>query len=483
MSNALDNDVPNKTIQKAKQAKKTRKKWLIGMVIGLIAIVGVMAAYSESIDKAQKLAASKNIQSKQSEVKTSSATLTAKDIEDRKPNTSPTILSVDENQRKEKKQAAIDGVSHIDNTDILSAKEEVKVDMSSATQKEEPKVVVVEPKKAPATPRKAKEEKTPPPPTREQIIRGNLRKLFKTDMETYYPKRIVDTTQHIANFEANYGALASTRDSFIDGMPMVADNPHTTTMKEDRIAAEQKAALEAEQKANSNYAASASNGTTEAGKTGNPENNPDMVRMLDMGDVAAGTIKDAINSDHKLDVFINLHDHPLKGVRLRANFELTEAQDGILLKINQMQYKDYIQAVEGYAVDITIDNSPLFDNDVDTHFVRRFLARASAAAIVPWIDFIQATTTTISGDNIIVDNPVVSSTKDRMIGSIASVAKEFIPELRKNANIPATVSVPKNWPVGVVFVNPLYLPKGLFDDDETTNPDRSYDQVFSSSTH
>jgi hypothetical protein len=243
-------------------------------------------------------------------------------------------------------------------------------------------------------------------------------------------------------------------------------NPHVTTVEQDL------AAIAARKQAREDAA------VTSEGAINEPQNDPEMVRILNMGDKITGLTVDAINSDYKLDVFIDLYDEPLIGGRLRGQFERTEQQDGILLRVTQFQLHDYIVSVDGYAVDVTIDNSPLFDNDVDTHFFKRFLARASAAFVLPWIDFITATTTTINGDSVIIDNPTVDSTKDRIIGSIASVAKEFIPDLRKNANIPATVSVPMNYPVGIVFANPLYIPKGLIDTDPTTNPNKHYKSVF-----
>ncbi len=473
MTNALDSSAINTSRKKNKSGKK---KWILLLVVGGLTIMFVIAAYSESVEKAQKIAASQNIQAKQSEVDTSSASLTKKEHEDRKPPTSPTMMSVNEDQKKDKKAAAEKGLSHIDSADVLAQQEEVVVDLSSATKVEAKAEPVTEVTEEPET--TAETESQPQPPSREEILRKHMSILFKSNLEKHYPSSLVDTQAYVSEFKSKYGNLGDSPNQFFatEGS-LIATNSHTTTMEQDKARREQ---LEAQKLAETNRNNEA---LAQDDPNYNPANDPTLVRVLNMGDLATGTIKDAINSDFNLDVFIDLHDAPLTGTRLRASFEINQMQDGILLKVNQLQYKDHVQAVDGYAVDITIDNSPLFDNDVDTHFVKRFLARASAAAVLPWIDFVTATTTTITGDNIITDNPIVENTTDRIIGSLGSVAKEFIPDLRKNANLPPTVSVPKNWPVGVVFVNPLYLPKGLFDEDETTNPDNSYENVFSSSTH
>lgn len=466
MSNPLDSTAPNLANNKGKPLSK--KKMALVLVFAVCTVIGVMAAYSSSLRKSAQMAANQNIQYKQSKVSNnakSSAALERNGKEHRKPSTSPTILSVNADQLKDKQEAQILGVSHIDNTDVLSEKTEVKVDTSAASdQPTEPKVINVTPKTKSQT--KAQQNTTPQPPPRSQVVRENLQALFKSPLEVNYPSAVVNTTSYVQAFKVS----AANRGVEVNVIPksnMAKMNPYVTTVKQDLEAAKAQKSLQEQNQTNANDNEDVA-----------PNDDPDMVRILDMGDKLTGLIVDAINSDYQLDVFIDLYDAPLNGARLRAQFQLTEQQDGILLKVNQLQFHDHIISVNGYAVDVTIDSSPLFDNEVDTHFVQRFLARASAAFIVPWIDFISATTTTINGDSVIIDNPSVDSTKDRIIGSIASVAKEFIPDLRKNANIPATVSVPKNYPVGVVFADALYVPKGLLDSDPTTNPNKHYKAVL-----
>lgn len=458
MSNPLD--ASDNSITNAKKIKR-RNKYIIGFVLFLAISIALLAAYIQSVEKMAELSKSRPPSNKQSTVDTSSASLAKQKNEHKKTPDSPTMLSVKQDEKLAKDAATINGVSHINNTDVLSDKGEVKIDANSAS-KNEPvdETNVVEAKTTKEVQPKSEEQK--PKLSRSEIVKRNLNKLFAGELPSHYPQAI-NVTNYVQNFENKYTTGAT--ENLISLEDLIMKNEFVTTVKEDNL-----------KKIQDELAMKDSSQSNNADVE--DENNPELVRVINMGDIAVGQIKEAINSDFNLDVFIDLQDAPLKNARIRASFQLTDAQDGIVLKANQIQVGDHVQAIDGYAVDVTIDNSPLFDNDVDTHFVKKFAARASAAFIVPWIDFITATTTTITGDTIVIDNPTVDSTKDRMIGSLASVAKEFIPDLRKNANIPSTVSVPKNYPVGVVFADALYLPMGLFDDDPETNPDRSYDKVF-----
>lgn len=469
MSKPLDSG-SNKAILSIKERKKRRRAIIIFCGVMFFVAVGSIAAYVQSAKSAQLLASRQQTKAARSNVKTSAAEITRASMTDVKPNTSPSIVAANDAQELDKQEAIKNGVSHINNSSALSSTPTKEVDLGSASNKEEPKK-----EEKPKTKSKTKVEKSKPakaevvakPPTRKEIINGNMVKLFKSEMKSYQPSPF-NTIDYVTTFASTY--TMGTTPSIIPETDIgLHKNTHVKSIKEDQLAKEQaKKAQQEKDQITSEDQGNDSNGT----KT------EDMVRILNMGDKAVGQITEAINSDYGLDVFIDLYDPPLTGVRIRAQFELNPYQDGILLKVSELQFKDHTQAISGYAVDILQGNKPLFDNDVDTHFAEKFWARGSAAFIAPWLDFVTASSTTIVNDGVVIETPSVIGVTDRIIGSLASVAKEFLPDLQKRADIPSTVSVPVNYPAAVVFSEPLYLPKGLFDADPETEPDQSFETVF-----
>ncbi|ACH64814.1 hypothetical protein ACTFQF_00865 [Aliivibrio fischeri] len=469
MSNPLDS-ASGKAINSIKKKKLQRRRMIVGSIVIFIVSIGSIAAYIQTSKSAQLLNERQRTKNARSDVSTSAASMTKSSSKDVKPSTSPSVVAANDAQELEKAEAIKNGTSHIDNSSALSSTPEQKVDFDPASKKQEtPKKEEIN-KKPESTKAEVKAETKPveeKKPTRKEIVNSNMAKLFKSEVKSYHPTAF-NTTAYVSNFESKY-TIGTSLSIIPEGDVGLHKNPHVLSIKEEKLAKEQAKAEEIEKNkvALENNKSNDDKAVTE-----------DMVRILNMGDKAVGQITEAINSDYGLDVFIDLYDPPLTGVRVRAQFELNPYQDGILLKVTELQFKDYRQSITGYAVDILQGSKPLFDNEVDTHFAERFWARGSAAFIAPWLDFVTASSTTVVNDGVVIETPNVVGTVDRIVGSLASVAKEFLPDLQKRADIPPTVSVPMNYPAAVVFSEPLYLPKGLFDADPETEPDQSFETVF-----
>ncbi|ELP5729317.1 hypothetical protein QTV44_002584 [Vibrio vulnificus] len=450
--------------QKNLKAKKNRNKWIAIIFIGLFIGVAVILTYINSSNKAAELA--KN-QKTSTPVKAkhgaSQVEGKAQAIDTDGTPTQRIVKQVDDAKRETAKD---NGSSFIDSSKVLEAKTRSEEKRTAAIeQKQEEKATEVREKTA-------KTEEKAPELTREQLLAIKAREL----MQPVHYLRGTEPSPALAkiadDFQAKY--VNTTEKNYIrHGQSVVSENPHFIASITDKGSSDSTSG-------NTN-----SNNTTaleDEAAMRSVAKQKDQVRVLDMGEMTIGEITQAINSDHALDVFIDITQPPLQSVRLRAKFELDQWGEGLMLRINRLQMGDHNQSVSGYALNVDTDMEPIFAHDVDKHYFQRYAARASAAFITPWIDFVSATTTTISNGTVIIEDNGVDNAKDRMIGGVASVAKEFLPELSKRSNRPYTIKIPRHTRVGVVFSEPLYMPKGLFDEDDETEPDLSYDKIFGNQT-
>lgn len=445
--------------QKNRKAKKNRNKWIATIFIGLFVGVAVILTYINSSNKAAELA--KN-QKTSTPVKAkhgaSQVEGRAQAIDTDGTPTQRIVKQVDDAKRETAKSK---GSSFIDSSKVLEAKARAEVKRTAAVEQVQEEQAVETKQKAETT------EAKPPELTRDQLLAIKVRELMQPVQYLRGTEPSPALAKIADDFQSKYANMAE-KNYIRHGQTVVSENPHYVASSADQAP---------DSTDSTNTTAQQGDAAMKTAAT-----QKDQVRVLDMGEMTIGEITQGINSDHAVDVFIDITQPPLQSVRLRAKFELDQWGEGLLLRINRLQMGDHSQSVNGYAMNVDVDMTPVFAHDVDKHYFQRYAARASAAFITPWIDFVSATTTTISNGTVIIEDNGVKDAKDRMIGGAASVAKEFLPELSKYSNRPYTIKVPRHTRVGVVFSEPLYMPKGLFDEDDETEPDLSYDKVFGNQT-
>lgn len=440
--------------------KKSKKGLMIFFGVFTVLLIIFIFAMIDANGRASKIATSKTPKGVKVAVnRGASQVQNNRKIDNTSNESSPEALRANVQEEKEKEEAKKAGNSHVDSSKELETK--ARLIRQEKERKEASVVVEVEKKKAPVTKPKKKEKATVM--TDEQIITKNMASLMSLD--SYYPPEPI---------------VADNLNRFVELKLKVKGVEQTAQIQQGELTAQNKyyqdkvIQRDLDKKENEEEKRQRELDFLELNPNYDEANDPNKVRIYNMGDLILGEITRPVNSDFNVDVYIDVAEPPLIGMRIKAKFELTDAQDGVLLRAVEYQYKDYIQSLDGYAVDIYTDSSPLFDNDVDSHFFTKFLARASFAFVAPFVSYLGDSKTSIIDGAVIVEKTGLSSTADKVVAGIAGVAEEFLPDLKKNASIPATVKIPANYPAGIIVSKPFYMPIGLFDDDESTNPDQSF---------
>ncbi|ENI4488040.1 hypothetical protein ABXZ88_003924 [Vibrio fluvialis] len=459
------------TFARQKNASKKRNKIILLTVIVLVVGIAIILAFVNSMKASQKALQQANQTQTASEVSQgAAAATTAKTQDNRLAESAPALLDAEVTQSKEKQKAKEMGVSHVDSTDVLSGdtgKQVVSTAASTVAPDVVPEVDAVKPVD---NTKDQKQQGEARKPTKEELLTANFAKMMK--QQPYYPPEF-DTKTITDSFFKKYDGLDEQKIAITSAAAQ--ENPYFKSKNESVPPSTTNESGDNRMASNNRNADAKTQQQVTSDKNNSGESND--IRILDMGEMTTGEIKRAINSDYKVDVYINLAEVPLQMAILRAKFEFTEQKDGLLLRVTQIQIGDYLKPVDGYVVNIGTTGEPMFDQDVDTHFFKRFAARASAAFVAPWIDWSVGSTTTVVNGSVVTEIPTVTDTVDRVLGGIGAVAKEFLPDLQKNANLQPTIRVPANTPVGVVFSDPLYLPEGMFTNDQRFE-DRKYDKFI-----
>ncbi|CCO46800.1 exported hypothetical protein [Vibrio nigripulchritudo SOn1] len=419
------------------KAKSEKKKKMIIWVVGLLALMAAVAYFyaRTAVKGAEQLANSPAVSSEVSKKPASETAASQSNIT--LEESSPARVAIAHHEENQKTQAKEAGRTHIDSTNSLKEKTE------KANAKKTPPKAKKNKDNTPKTSKTDNASKNEPKrkePTPAEIRRKNMANLLK--LPSYFPSSATGkkAEEYKTVLQKNYAELSAaggTNEYTFTGKV----EPRTTppSLKKDVKSSETQLATRSE---------STSNKTSDKKQA--------QVKVAGSGDMVMCELRWEVNSDYKLPVFCDVVEPPLRPAIIVGSFEMTARQDGILLRGKRLEFDDDSVSINAYGVDIKTDTSPLFDNNYDSHFVQRTLARASAAFMVPFIDFVVSSSTTITDGNVVVTNPSISGTKDRFIGGAASVAKEFLPDLRKNANLPPTITIPNRYVVGFVMVSPVY---------------------------
>lgn len=425
-----------------KNKRQKRKNILIAGIIIFVFVTAMIYTYAKFVSTSSKQLAMGPSPVKSAISKPASASESGssrkKDSAPLSAN-SPARLTITAHENEQKTQAIESGRSHIDSANALRDKK---------------KTVAVE-KAQPPKPKNAGSQKNSnaqPPPvqkTKAQIRRENLASLFSADasMPTIYKKLKLEVNQEVSEFY---------RTSVLK--PELPT--YTLTNLQEEVTPDDVV----------NVSSVAPPLPSSSQSPTSPTESDKGIMVYNVGENVVAEIRWKLVSDYNLPVFFDVIEPPLLKATFVGKFIMTPQQDGIVLKVNTLHYQGQQIPVNGYATDVKLDSSPLFDNNFDGHYTRRFLARASAAFMLPFIDFVANTSTTVTDGSVVVSNMGIDDTKDRIIGGMAGVAKEFLPDLRANSNIPPTITIPDGYVVGIVMVDPVYLPTELFDGDETTMP-------------
>ncbi|MBF4437081.1 hypothetical protein ERJ77_21845, partial [Vibrio anguillarum] len=334
----MDEPSQDSFINKEKDKRKKKHRWIIGSVVLAIAMIVVSVAYYNSINNALALQREVNRTNQQSKVGASAAAAGNVSVPDKKQDQSPTLLDANATQEKEKEQARNKGYSHIDSTDVLSSERKQGIDTAPASKNESD--IDEEQDYTPSTKETETDSKGKEPEiTRDQLLAQNMAALLSP--KPYYPPS-QETVQIKNTFMTKYGDK-QTKDLITN--VAAKDNPaysdHLAKKEEERKKREAEL-IAKNTPTNVNNVAGGSHG----------ENNEQRVRVLNMGESTTGTITRSINSDYNVDVFIELTDAPLDGVIARGTFEFSALEDGLLLRVNMLQKDDFRIPVDGYVIDI-----------------------------------------------------------------------------------------------------------------------------------
>ncbi|MDN3661067.1 hypothetical protein [Vibrio agarivorans] len=439
----------SKALDRTSKKTQNRRAIIIGVVICLLVLAFIAYKYASMISHQPETIDQAN--TKRSRYSQQPASLSTPKADEKTliQEDSPAARVADAQEQRAKEEAQELGKSHMDSTNAIQEKtERIEAEFQYPPLPDKPTKVAVQVAQG-----NSKGQAT----TRDQLLINNISKLLMPNPAL--PK------------QPDFTALIQASNQEIDSLPRVRSAYGSAASQvtyygyvEDQAVNDEGASdYQTNNRARLGIANDTNPSPAHASRnpTAETEDEEPMVRVLNLGDMLMTELRWQIVSDYRLPVFFDVVEPPLKAMVLQGNFEITPRQDGVLLRVTQFQMGDLIQPINGYGVNITTDLTPLFDHDVDTHFAERFLSRASAAFMTPFLGFVKATTTTIENGNVIISDDPVTGTKDRIIGGLASVAEEFLPDLRKNANIQPTITIPNGYPVGIVFTQTLSLPESL----------------------
>ncbi|MGD8116856.1 hypothetical protein [Vibrio sp. TRT 29B02] len=432
-----DNVQKHNPIDNSRAKSEKRKKIIIFLTVIVIVLAASAFFYARTAAKgSEQISSTPNVKSKVSHTPASSSAASQTDVtlED----SSPAKLAITSHEENQKNSALKAGRTHIDSTSSLKDKAQ-----KSNAEKKPPqakKVVEKQKEEEKATTKKKEDQAKAKQSTPEEIRRQNVAKLLS--LPSHFP--VAATNKKIAEYELklekNYSELAPIKNEY------TVSGDISNWIQRDTIESTNttsKASLERTD-------------STVEGDTQPLNKKPKQIKVAGSGDMVMCELRWEVNSDYNLPVFCDVVEPPLRPAIIVGAFEMTARQDGVLLRGNRIEFDDESVPINAYGVDIKTDTSPLFDNNYDSHFLERTLARTSAAFMVPFVDFVVDTTTTIADGSVVISTPAITKTKDKIIGGVANVAKEFLPDLRRNANLPPTITIPNRYVVGMVMVSPVY---------------------------
>lgn len=418
------------------------------ILIGSVSIVGMMTliAYLNAEEKS-------TTQSRPITNKVDPNARKSSSIAENAPDSSPVKKQKVATEMKENLEAKEVTNSHVKDAILLDSTPKKIVNKDSASDIEviAPTVVTPEPpaevkvSSPTVTPVQAKTAKnTQPEVPREERIRQGV-ELLTTFNSPYLGAESMTAQAALKNFNG-YMKGISTNDVYASNTANVFQTEYgkekTKQQLIDKQREQQKQTQAKDEKIN----------TVNDGKSEiKPEN-----YLMQFGDSVMATVLDAFSTDFSLPVAVEIWQPPLEKVRAEGGYEWDEYENGIVLRFRKL-YPANKQAIsiDAFGVDVEGENTPLFDQDINRHYIKRFWGRASAAFIAPWIDFATTTSQIITNGEVIeIVNPVASTT-DKMIGSLGNVAKEFLPDLARNADKKPTANLPQGYPVKLVFLKPL----------------------------
>ncbi len=433
-----DNVQKHNPIDSSRAKSEKRKKIIIFVTVILVVLAASAFFYARTAVKgSEQISTAPNVKSKVSRTPASSSAESKTDVS--LEDSSPAKLAITSHEESQKNDAIKAGRTHIDSTSSLKEKAQ-----KANAEKKPPQAQKVQEKQKEAEKKNAQKQEEPAKAkqrTPEEIRRQNVASLLS--LPSHFP--VAATNKKIAEYERkiekNYGDLAPIKNEYTvsgDIANVTQRNANESTNAAQMVNSGQRNKAEVE------------------GDTQPLNKKPKQVKVAGSGDMVMCELRWEVNSDYNLPVFCDVVEPPLRPAIIVGSFEMTARQDGVLLRGNRIEFDDDSVPINAYGVDIKTDTSPLFDNNYDSHFLERTLARTSAAFMVPFVDFVVDTTTTIADGSVVVSTPAITKTKDKIIGGVANVAKEFLPDLRRNANLPPTITIPNKYVVGMVMVSPVY---------------------------
>ncbi|WP_318515629.1 hypothetical protein [Photobacterium leiognathi] len=430
------------------------------LIIGSISIIGMMTVIAYINTGEEEATATRPITDKVNPNARKGA-----ELEVNAPDSSPVKKQKVETEKKENLEAKEVTNSHVKDAILLDSTPKQQINKESASNV--PVVVTPEP----TPPVVSKPDPQPPAPERQPTAnkQGNDKQMTRQE-------RIQIGIEKLSRFESPYlvadndvgnKALKKFNDYFNKGVSESnvynggSEQTYKTEFGKQLIAKKKKTDAERSKKETK------SDKGLKSQKANNimPED-----YLMQFGDTVHATVTQAFSTDFDLPVMAEIWQPPLQDVRVKGGYEWDEYENGIVLRFTQL-YPTNLPPVriDAFGVDVDGENTPLFDQDIDRHYWLRFWSRASAAFIAPWLDFATTTSQIISGGEIIeIINPVTSTT-DKVIGSVGNVAKEFLPELQRNSDRAPTANLPLGYPVKIVFLQPLISLEPQDDDGQLSN--------------
>ncbi|MGR2849215.1 DotG/IcmE/VirB10 family protein [Vibrio vulnificus] len=162
-----------------------------------------------------------------------------------------------------------------------------------------------------------------------------------------------------------------------------------------------------------------------------------------------------IDSDAPGPLKVDIKTGVFKGGYGIGSFELLNNSAGVALKVTDIYHNGTNYPVDVYVLHPETE-LPAFADDVDHHYIQRYVGLAAGLFISGFLESLVETTVTNTSSGVTESTGAITGTKDRIVYSLAKASDGFMPIFYDLAKRPVQVKVPKGQLMRLFFVEPVY---------------------------
>jgi intracellular multiplication protein IcmE len=176
-------------------------------------------------------------------------------------------------------------------------------------------------------------------------------------------------------------------------------------------------------------------------------------KFVRAGTIVPAVLLGAVNSDNPGPVLAQIVGGPLKGARVLGKFQLHRKH--VVLEFNTLSWPEAERSARISAYGVNDDVSIGMATSVNNHYFLRYGLSLAAAFVEGYGDAIGRSNTTIviSPDGGVTESRGELTNQQIARTALGRVGQQFGSQLSKDANIPPTIKVDAQTPIGLLFMS------------------------------